>query len=139
MCPGHETARKISTCAYVDNNPLDKTDPTGMNACGTNNDASCRVTVTFTDRSKDKNGHYNDQFAKLKGNESYNAVASVYVNGKMVGTFLADTLSSGSGKFATIQNGTYEGVLHYHRGVRTNQALNARFSEGGQRERMKLP
>jgi hypothetical protein len=28
--------------AYVNNNPLNKTDPTGMNACGTNNDSSCK-------------------------------------------------------------------------------------------------
>jgi RHS repeat-associated protein len=33
--------------AYVNNNSLNKTDPTGMNACGTNNDSSCKVTVTI--------------------------------------------------------------------------------------------
>jgi RHS repeat-associated protein len=43
--------------AYVLNNPLNHTDPTGMNACGTNNDSSCNVTVTIQDRSKDSNGH----------------------------------------------------------------------------------
>jgi RHS repeat-associated protein len=102
--------------AYVLNNPLNHTDPTGMNACGTKDDSSCKVTVTFADRSKDKNGHYNDQFAGLKGNDSYNATATVSVNGKVVGTFLADTVSSGNGNFATIKNGTYEGVLHNHHG-----------------------
>jgi len=101
--------------AYVLNNPLNKTDPTGMNACGTNNDSSCKVTVTITDRSKDANGNYNDKYAGLKGNGSYNATATVSVNGKVTGTFLADTTSSG-GKFATIQNGTYDGVLHNHHG-----------------------
>ena len=101
--------------SYVLNNPLNKTDPTGMNACGTNNDSSCKVTVTIQDRSKDANGHYNDKFAGLKGNGDYNATATVSVNGKVTGTFLADTLSSG-GKFATIQNGTYDGVLHNHHG-----------------------
>ena len=101
--------------AYVLNNPLNKTDPTGMNACGTNNDSSCKVTVTITDRSKNANGNYNDKYAGLKGNGSYNATATVSVNGKVTGTFLADTTSSG-GKFATIQNGTYDGVLHNHHG-----------------------
>ena len=101
--------------AYVLNNPLNKTDPTGMNACGTNNDSSCKVTVTIQDRSRDANGNYNDKYAGLKGNGSYNAIATVSVNGKVTGTFLADTTSSG-GKFATIQNGTYDGVLHNHHG-----------------------
>lgn len=53
--------------AYVLNNPLNHTGPTGMNACGTNNDSSCNVTVTIQDRGKDSNGHYNDQFAGSKG------------------------------------------------------------------------
>ena len=38
--------------SYVLNNPLNKTDPTGMNACGTNNDSSCKVTVTIQDRTR---------------------------------------------------------------------------------------
>jgi RHS repeat-associated protein len=100
--------------AYALNNPVTLIDPDGLNACGTNNDNTCKVTVTFTDRSKDENGNYNDKWANLKGNKDYNAVATVSVNGKAVGTFLADTVSSGNGKFATIQNGTYEGVLHFH-------------------------
>jgi len=102
--------------AYALNNPVTLIDPDGLNACGTNNDNNCKVTVTFTDRSKDKNGNYNDKWANLKGNKDYNAVATVSVNGKEVGKFLADTVSSGNGKFATIQNGTYEGVLHFHHG-----------------------
>jgi RHS repeat-associated protein len=107
--------QNLNRYTYVNNNPLNHTDPTGMNACGTSNDSSCKVTVTFTDRSKDKNGNYNDKYAGLKGNGSYNAVAMVSVNGKVTGTFLADTVSSG-GKFATVQNGTYDGVLHNHHG-----------------------
>ncbi len=54
--------------SYVLNNPLSKTDPTGMNACGTSNkDSRCTVTVTLQDRNK-VNGHYSDQFSNLKGN-----------------------------------------------------------------------
>jgi RHS repeat-associated protein len=102
--------------AYALNNPVTLIDPDGLNACGTSNDSKCKVTVTFTDRSKDKNGNYNDKWANFKGNKDYNAVATVSVNGKAAGTFLADTVSSGNGKFATIQNGTYEGVLHFHHG-----------------------
>ncbi len=124
---GHEEDRKkfdawidnpqnLNLYTYVLNNPLNHTDPTGMNACGTKNDSSCKVTVTFTDRTKDKNGNYNDQYSNLKGNGSYNAVATVSVNDKPVATFLADTVSSGNGNFATIKNGTYEGVLHFHHG-----------------------
>ena len=100
---------------YVNNNPLNKTDPTGMNACGTNNDSGCQVTVTLQDRTKDANGHYNDQFAGRKGNGDYNATATVSVNGTVVGTFLASTVPSGPG-LAKIENGTYSGTLGSHDG-----------------------
>jgi RHS repeat-associated protein len=101
--------------AYVNNNPLNHTDPTGMNACGTKDDSSCKVTVTIRDRSKDSSGHYNDQYSGLKGNGAYNATATVTVNGKVTGIFLASTVPSGPG-YATIQDGTYNGTLTYHDG-----------------------
>jgi hypothetical protein len=77
--------------AYVLNNPLNKTDPTGMNACGTKNDSDCKVTITISDRSKDAKGKYNDQFTDVKNQANYNATAVVNVNGKDVGTFLVKT------------------------------------------------
>jgi hypothetical protein len=102
--------------AYVNNNPLNKTDPTGMNACGTNNDASCKVTVTIQDRSKDANGNYNDKYTGVKNSGNYNATAVVSVNGKEAGTFLVKTTPSDSSKSATIANGTYSGTLTEHSG-----------------------
>jgi hypothetical protein len=100
---------------YALNNPLKNLDPDGRNACGTNDDSTCKVTVTIQDRPKDQNGNYNDQFAGTKGNQNFNATATVTVNGQVVGTFLVRTVPSGS-QFATIENGTYQGVLHYQRG-----------------------
>ncbi|MGC8551181.1 MAG: hypothetical protein ACP5M4_16010, partial [Acidobacteriaceae bacterium] len=107
----------LNMYVYVLDNPLSKTDPTGMNACGTSNkDSSCTVTVTLQDRKK-VNGHYSDQFSNLKGNGDYNATATVTVSdhGKVIGkgTFLASTVPSGKG-FATIKNGTYSGTLGSH-------------------------
>lgn len=102
--------------AYVNNNPLSKTDPTGMNACGTSNDSTCKVTVTIEDRSKDANGHYNDQYTSVKNSANYNATATVTVNGKETGTFLVKTTPSDSSKSATIANGTYSGTLTTHGG-----------------------
>ena len=100
--------------AYVNNNPQNKTDPTGMNACGTNDDSNCKVTVTIQDRSKDASGHYNDQYTGVKNSGNYNATAVVSVNGKEAGTFLVKTTLSDSSKSATIANGTYSGTLTEH-------------------------
>ncbi len=102
--------------AYVRNNPLNRTDPTGMNACGTKDDSSCKVTVTFTSRRKDSNGNYSDQFRSIKGQENYNATATVSINGIAVGSFLAETTPSDSDNFATLANGTYSATLTNHNG-----------------------
>jgi RHS repeat-associated protein len=101
--------------AYVDNNPLSHTDPTGMNACGTSDDSSCTVTVTITSRSKDAAGNYNDDFTGVKNQKNYNAVAVVSVNGKQGGTFLVKTTPSAD-RFATLANGTYSATLTTHSG-----------------------
>ena len=86
-----------------------------MNACGGSNDSSCRVTVTFQDRTRNVKGQYNDQFAGQKGNGAYNATATVTVNGRKLGTFLASTVPSSS-KYATLKNGTYTGTYGIHDG-----------------------
>jgi RHS repeat-associated protein len=110
--------------AYVNNNPLNKTDPTGMNACGTNNDSTCHVTITIKDRARDANGNYNDQFSGLKGQAGYNATATVSVTGtgadgkafSASGTFLAKTTPDDSGKSGTIQVGIYDATATQHKG-----------------------
>ena len=102
--------------AYALNNPVSMIDPDGMNACGTKSDADCNVTVTFQDRTKDKKGNYNDQFTKVTNQGQYNATATVSVNGKVVGTFLAKTTPSDSDNYPTIQNGTYSATLTTHNG-----------------------
>jgi RHS repeat-associated protein len=108
--------QNLNMYAYVLNNPLNKTDPTGMNACGTNNDSSCKVTVTILDRNKDSNGHYNDQFSGLSHQGEYNATASVNVNGKDMGTFLVKTTPDDSSKSATLKAGVYQGTFVMHKG-----------------------
>lgn len=102
--------------AYVLNNPLNKTDPTGMNACGTKDDSSCKVTITITDRSKDAKGNYNDQYTNVANQGNYNATAVVNVNGKDVGTFLIKTTPSDSNKSGTLSAGVYSGTLTEHSG-----------------------
>jgi RHS repeat-associated protein len=108
--------QNLNMYAYVLNNPQNKTDPTGMNACGTNNDSTCHVTITIQDRSKDANGHYNDQFAGLSHQGEYNATVTVNVNGKDVGTFLVKTTPDDSSKSATLKAGVYEGTFVMHKG-----------------------
>jgi hypothetical protein len=98
------------------NNPLNKTDPTGMNACGTKDDSTCQVTITIQDRSKDANGHYNDQFSGLAHQGQYNATATVNVNGKDVGTFLVKTTPDDSSQSATLKAGVYQGTFVMHKG-----------------------
>ncbi len=110
---------------YVGNDPLDKTDPTGMNACGGSDDSKCVVTIAIADRTKNDAGKYNDQFTGVKGQANYNATATVSVNGKVAGTFLVKTTPSDSSKFATVANGTYSGTLDTHKG-RLVIALNQR-------------
>ena len=68
-----------------------------MNACGAKDDSKCKVTVTFKDRSKDAGGKYDDQFTGVHNQSTYNATATVSVNGSVVGTFLAKTTPSDSG------------------------------------------
>jgi RHS repeat-associated protein len=101
--------------AYALNNPLVLIDPTGMNACGTNNDKDCKVTIVLTERSKDKNGNYNDNFTDVKNQKNYNATATVYVNGENKGVFLARTVPSDTDRFATVASGGYAGTnVTYH-------------------------
>lgn len=102
--------------AYALNNPLRFIDPTGLNACGTNDDKNCKVEVEISARHTDKSGAYDDQFKGVKNQNGYNAVATVKVNGEVVGTFLAKTTSSDSSRFATTASGTYSAALTQHRG-----------------------
>jgi RHS repeat-associated protein len=96
--------------AYVNNNPLNMTDPTGMNACGNSNDSSCNVTITIRDRSKDAMGQYNDKYTNVTNQQGYNATATVSVNGHEAGIFLVKTTSSYTG-YATVANGVYNGTF----------------------------
>jgi hypothetical protein len=57
----HSESGYDDTPTYVSNNPLNKTDPKGVKVCGTSNVSTCKVSVTIQDRSKEANGHYNDQ------------------------------------------------------------------------------
>jgi hypothetical protein len=93
-------------------------DPTGMNACGTKDDSSCKVTVTIRDRSRDANGNYNDSFSKrgIAHQGDYNATAQVSVNGKDAGTYLIKTTPSDSSSGAPLAAGVYSGTLDTHKG-----------------------
>jgi RHS repeat-associated protein len=101
---------------YADNNPYRFTDPDGRNACGTSDDSTCKVQITIISRPRDDSGKYNDQFAKTKNSENYNAVSTVTVNGKESGQFLTRTLPSDQKKFATVANGNYVGSRTMHKG-----------------------
>ncbi len=108
--------QNLNMYAYVNNNPLNHTEPTGMNACGTKDDSSCKVTVTIRDRSKDANGKYNDSYTGVKNQANYNATAVVSVNGKDAGTFLVKTTPSDSSTSGTLASGVYSGTLTTHNG-----------------------
>ena len=108
----------LNMYVYVLDNPLSKTDPTGMNACGTSNDSTCHVTVTIRDRPKGANGQYNDQFAHrhIANQGQYDATATISVNGRKVGVVLISTLPSSTSKYATLKNGVYKATLVQHDG-----------------------
>ena len=103
--------------AYVGNNPTSLNDPSGLNACDPKDksQSDCQVKVVITDRTKDKNGNYNDQFTNVKKQQNYNATAKVLVNGKLKGTYLIKT-SPSSDDYGTVKAGTYSGSRIMHRG-----------------------
>lgn len=102
--------------AYANNNPVDNIDPTGRNACGNGDDATCHVMISIRDRIKDGNGNYNDSYAKVNNQKNYNATATITVNGKITGTYLIKTTPSNSTRSATVANGTYNATLTTHSG-----------------------
>jgi hypothetical protein len=106
---------------YALNNPTTLIDPDGLNACGAKDDSTCQVSIYIGDRSKDKNGNYNDAFKDVKNQDQYNAVAIVIVTNTETGrstsgTFLAKTTPSDSDKYPTVAAGYYSGTLTTHSG-----------------------
>jgi uncharacterized protein RhaS with RHS repeats len=99
---------------YANSNPYRFIDPDGRNACGTNDDSTCKVEIKLESRTKDKSGSFNDEFTKTKNSKNYNAVATIYINGKEAGRFLARTIPSDK-KFATVANGGYSGNSTTHK------------------------
>jgi RHS repeat-associated protein len=113
--------------AYVNNNPLNKTDPTGMNACGQDFDAGCNVTIKIQDRKMNDFGNYTDEFTNVKNQRKYNAIATVSVNGEEVGTYLMKTTPSYPEMSGTTANGVYSATWTWHNGnpaIRLQPTLN---------------
>ena len=116
--------QNLNEYAYVNNNPMNHTDPTGMNACGTNDDKTCKVTITITAREKGDDGKYLDG-KNSKIQSQYNATATVTVNGKVVGTFLAKSTPDDSKKSGTAADGTYDAAAGTHRGTYADIHINS--------------
>ncbi|MGH9506239.1 MAG: RHS repeat-associated core domain-containing protein, partial [Terriglobales bacterium] len=109
--------------AYTLDDPATLTDLNGENACSPHDksQSDCKVTVVVADRTKDKKGHYNDQFKNVKNQQNYNATARVYISykggaGQLQGTFLIRTTPSSS-EYGTIAAGNYSGARVLHRGA----------------------
>jgi len=100
---------------YALDNPTSLNDPSGLNACSPNDksQSDCSVDIVIANRTKDKNGNYNDRFTNVTNEKNYNATAKVLVNGKLRGAYLIKTTPSSS-KYATLKAGTYTGTRILH-------------------------
>ncbi|MDR3746085.1 MAG: RHS repeat-associated core domain-containing protein [Acidobacteriaceae bacterium] len=107
--------QNLNEYGYVNNNPMNHTDPTGMNACGTSDDKTCKVTITITARKKNAKGKYDDGFTNLKNQGQYNAIATVDVNGKKT-QFLAKSTPDNAKTGATVADGIYDATGGTHKG-----------------------